>query len=499
MGRLKVFPIGPRSSGILASVDRPHAFDAQTRDQAAPVAAPVPEALASNPVAMVQQLQRTAGNAAVARMLQQRALMRDDTATCSPEEQAKLDELMSKTYTKEDFHPSTGRGLFDAIYAPGDGLLTITLGISFSFLNGNPADPTWVASVGGPAKAATYKPEQFNWTTEESDAWKANAVSTIQGIWGNQYTFFTQKACWADKLPPVNVKIEVVDRPATGEGKAHFVTSVTKWPTEPGLEESVTPPGATADQSTARFHEGAENGITTPDVDQYSTTTGSRGRYGQVDTDNPGTINFAQGSSAPSADDKTKLQNFGKTLGAPDMPPFPVTVTGHSSSEGRPERNQTLSEERARNVSNEIVTGGAQRQPATVGVGATGAGPTPEWRRVDITVGAFNSSQTTIAHEAGHMLGLGDEYASADTGSRPAGTPVAHSALAQRLIPGQQPILAKHSENIMSTGTDVKPHHYVTFLEVLGVMTGTAGQWDIKPAAPVGDFPAPTPDGTAVA
>jgi hypothetical protein len=97
------------------------------------------------------------------------------------------------------------------------------------------------------------------------------------------------------------------------------------------------------------------------------------------------------------------------------------------------------------------------------------------------------------------MLGLGDEYASADTGSRPAGTPVAHSALAQRLIPGQQPILAKHSENIMSTGTDVKPHHYVTFLEVLGVMTGTAGQWDIKPAAPVGDFPAPTPDGTAVA
>jgi outer membrane protein OmpA-like peptidoglycan-associated protein len=480
-------------------VERPHAFDGQSRDQAAPVAVPMQEPLARTPVALVQQLQRTAGNAAVARMLQQRALMRDDTATCSPGEQAKLDELLSQTYTKEDFHPSTGRGLFDAIYAPGDGLLTITLGISFSFLNGNPADPTWVASVGGPAKAATYKAEQFNWTTEESDAWKANAVSTIQGIWGNQYTFFTQKACWADQLPPVNVQIEVVDRPATGEGKAHFVTSITKWPTEPGLEESVTPPRATADQSTARFHEGAENGITTPDVDNYSTSTGSRGRYGQVDIDNPGTITFPQGSADPSAADKTALQNFGKTLGAPDMPPFPVTVTGHSSSEGRPERNQTLSEDRARNVSNEIVTGGTQRQPASVGVGATGAGPTPEWRRVDITVGAFNSSQTTIAHEAGHMLGLGDEYASADAGSRPVGTPVAHSALAERLIPGQQPILAKHSENIMSTGTDVKPHHYVTFLEVLGVMTGTAGQWDIKPAAPVGDFPVPAPDGTAVA
>ncbi len=169
-------------------------LDGQSREPAAPVAAPLQQPLALSPVAMVQQLQRTAGNAAVARMLQQRALMRDETATCSPEEQAKLDELLSTTYTKEDFHPSTGRGLFDAVYAPGDGQLTITLGISFSFLNGNAADPTWVASVGGPAKAATYKPEQFAWTTDESDAWKANAVSTIQGIWGNQYRFFTQKS-----------------------------------------------------------------------------------------------------------------------------------------------------------------------------------------------------------------------------------------------------------------------------------------------------------------
>jgi outer membrane protein OmpA-like peptidoglycan-associated protein len=480
-------------------VDRPRAFDEQTAPAVAPPAAPAPAHGAPTPVALVQMLQRTAGNAAVARALQQRALMREDTATCSPADQAKLDEILAKTWTKEDFHPSTGRGLFDAEYVPGDGRLTITLGIAFSFLNGNPADPTWVASVGGPANAATYKAEQFNWTTDEQDQWKANAVSTIQGIWGNQYRFFTQKACWADRLPPVNVKVKVVDRPATGEGKAHFVTSVTKWPTEPGLEESVTPPGATADQSTARFHEGAENGITTPDVDQYSTSTRSRGRYGQVDTDNPGTIRFGQGRSEPTPEDKTKLQNFGKTLGAADMPPFPVTVTGHSSSEGRPERNQVLSEERARNVTNEIVTGGAQRQPTTVGVGATGAAPTPEWRRADITVGTFDSSQTTIAHEAGHMLGLGDEYPTADGGHRDVGTPVAHSALAERLIPGQQPIVAKHSENIMSTGTDVKPHHYVTFLEVLGVMTGTAGHWDIKPAAPVGDFPTPTPDGTAVA
>ena len=319
---------------------------------------------------------------------------------------------------------------------PGDGVLTITLGISFSFLNGNQADPTWVASVGGPAKAATYKAEQFNWTTDEQDQWKANAVSTIQGIWGGQYTFFTQKACWADKLPPVDVKVKVVDRPATGEGKAHFVTSVTKWPTEPGLEESVTPPGATADQSTARFHEGAENGITTPDVDQYSTSTTDRGRYGQVDADNPGTIQFGQGKSEPTAEDKTKLQNFGKTLGAADMPPFPVTVTGHSSSEGRPERNQTLSEDRARNVTNEIVTGGAQRAADDPSASAPRA---PARRRTGGARTSPSAASTRARRRSrtrpGTCSGCGDEYPTADGGSRHVGTPVAHSALARAADP----------------------------------------------------------------
>ena len=427
--------------------------------------------------------------------------MREDVATCSPADQAKLDEILSQTHTLEDFHPSTGRGLFDAVYAPGDGQLTITVGITFNFVNGNPADPTWVASVGGPAAAATFTPDQFAWTPEEQTNWKANAISQVTALWGSRYTFFTQKACWAAALPPVNVAVEIVERPATGEGKSHFVTTVNKWPTEPGLEESVTPPGA-ADQSTARFQESGADGIENPDSSHFVRGTGARARYGQVDTDNPRTIQFPQNGAEPTPADIARLQTFGRTLGAPDIPPFPITVTGHSSSEGRPERNQTLSEDRARAVSNEIVTSGAKKQPTVTGVGATGAAPTPEWRRVDITVGNFEADQTTVAHEFGHMFGLGDEYPTQDGGTRDVGTPVAHSALAERLIPGQQPILAHHSENIMSNGEDVQPHHYVTFLEVLGKMTGTDGTWGIRPAVTPtgpGDFPAPSPDDPVVA
>jgi outer membrane protein OmpA-like peptidoglycan-associated protein len=421
---------------------------------------------------------------------------------CSPADQAKLDELMSTTYTRQDFHPSTGAGLFDAIYAPGDGLLTITVGISFNFANGNPADPDWVATVGGPAAAARYTADQFNWTPEERTAWKENALTRVMAVWNRRYTFFTQKDCWKDTLPPVNVEIEIVERPATGPDKAHFVTTVNKWPTDPSESDQVRYPAAGVDQETARFHESGADGIENPDIDPVVRTTASRARYGQVTTDNPGTIQFPQNVAEPSAADKVRLRTFGATLGAADMPPFPLTLTGRSSAEGSDVRNMTLSEERARNVSNEIVAGGAKRQPAIVPLGEAGAAPTPEWRRVEIVVGDFQTQQTTVVHEFGHMFGLQDEYPTPDGGTRDVGTPVAHSALAERLIPGQQPILAHHDEDIMANGELVRPHHYVTFLEVLGAMTGTEGTWDIRPAAVQGpgDFPvAPAPDGTAVA
>ena len=70
-------------------------------------------------------------------------------------------------------------------------------------------------------------------------------------------------------------------------------------------------------------------------------------------------------------------------------------------------------------------------------------------------------------------------------------------------MPGQQAVQAHHSDNVMSNGEVVRPHHYVTLLEALGTTTGTTGLWDIAPSAPrgPGDFPAPVvqPGGTATA
>ena len=408
-----------------------------------------------------------------------------------------LGDFMGELFDVKNHHPSTGKGLFDAEYDPAVGDLTIQLKVCFQFVDGNPADPAWMVVAAG----RPFTADQFKWKPDETEAWKTNALGDIENAWSDRFTFHNTRKYW-DTLPDVNVHVDVIESKAAD---AHFVTTVNKWPRRARERRVGNAAGRGANQSTARFHETAENGITTPDVTKFSDTTKSQPEYAIVDTDNPTPIMFDLASSKVRGADKPKLDKFGKTLARPEIPAFPITLTGHSSSEGTDEANSALASDRALSVSNILVPAGAKKQPEIVSAGEAGASATPEWRRVDITIGALKNNQETVLHEFGHMFGLGDEYPNAGAG-RPVGTQVAHSALAQALIPGQQPIVATDSDNIMSAGQTIRPQHYVTFLEVLGKMTGTTGQWAIGPglgpaSSGPGDFnvPAPKPNGPQTA
>jgi outer membrane protein OmpA-like peptidoglycan-associated protein len=482
------------------AVRRDPAAGTSVDERRAPSAAE--EALPDHPMLA---LQREAGNAAVSRLLARQPV----GAPPGPAVAADLADFMSRSYIMKNVHPSTGRGLFDVSYEPTTGQMNVTVRVCFNFKTGNILDPDWLAAVGGFAGIGRrgWTAEDFIWTDEERTAWAEKAISEVQNAWSEQYVFHSQKPGW-ESLPPVHVNVVIQQGPAD---KSQWVLDVNKYPLDSGLSEAMTIPDPGSTQSTGHLAEGSrdEGGILGLDQDTHSTSTTDRARYGQVDTDNPGIVFFDQGKSDVTGDDVTDLQKFGATLGAPDMPPFPVTLTGHSSSEGEEKKNLKLSEDRARNVANEIVKGGAKIQPTVVPKGEQGATEDPTWRMVEIDVKDFTSSQTTVVHEFGHILGLGDEYSTADATPptrRPVGTPVAHSALAQRLIPGQQPIVAHESDSIMSTGESVRPYHYVTFLEALGTVTGTTGTWGIRPGPGgpgrqgPGDFPAPPgPDDPRVA
>ena len=84
------------------------------------------------------------------------------------------------------------------------------------------------------------------------------------------------------------------------------------------------------------------------------------------------------------------------------------------------------------------------------------------------------------------MFGLDDEYPEKD--ERNPGDEVGHSGLVKKLMPEQEMVIASHNHNVMSAGGEVKPFHYVTFLEALGIMTDMEGFWKIGPGMGTHEF-----------
>ena len=89
--------------------------------------------------------------------------------------------------------------------------------------------------------------------------------------------------------------------------------------------------------------------------------------------------------------------------------------------------------------------------------------------------------QDVAAHEAGHMLGLGDEYVDTDPDKRrfPGDEPSHYEDVQDDIGYNEaDELLAINSDSIMSAGSTVRPGHYVYFLRVLREMTGK-NSWEI--------------------
>lgn len=116
----------------------------------------------------------------------------------------------------------------------------------------------------------------------------------------------------------------------------------------------------------------------------------------QLQNSMPPTIQFDQGSDAVRPADLPRLDYFGQWLqyvSVSSLCPFVVTMVGHASSEGDAAENQTRSEGRANNTKTALHVGRDAAKMArhtynVSGVGETGAAPTADWRRVNLSVAA---------------------------------------------------------------------------------------------------------------
>jgi hypothetical protein len=410
---------------------------------------------------------------------------------------------------------STGIGGFNAKYDPGQQALTITLRVGLVTTDGltidaatgvvTPATPDFVAHAALvmtepdiPTRVATV---QNDWHWSDAEGFRARYEQMAESAWGQRHYFVN--TAWDDVFSDVNVDLNVH---LGAQANDHCTATIFKVP-----EHSTAGPGAVVNSTGSPT--GNTGTFTSSGLEGTTDFLNYRLEYPENATavaTGVGTGQQGAGDPGPTFLNKfiADFQRGTPTGGAP------VTVIGHASATGAHEANQQVARQRAENVAAFLRSHGQQIASARIEVqsaGDDGATADAEWRRVDIVVGD-GRAQVTMMHETGHMLGLGDEYASPAGGFAPGagtpgtiGTPTAHGAIAGAMGGGVQPAVFENNDNIMSVGNVVRPQHYSTFFEALTNVTAPQawhyGGAGLAPKAGIPDLIGPDvaqPDTVAV-
>jgi outer membrane protein OmpA-like peptidoglycan-associated protein len=423
--------------------------------------------------------------------------------------------------------PSTGMGGFNARYDPIAMTLTITLNLGMTFINGmningetvtaaeSSMDASAVrinkilAGLSGDAKtqALTKVRENWQWAGAADPRivdWMAAYRGSVTGAWssaGSGIVFQGSRAGWNSQLGHVKVVVNTQNVTALAPGAAvpgpkpvHCKANIYKTPDQDVF-------GANVDPGTAASGTDQELNLGSGQVVAQSHLLTQRAF-------------FANNSSELNAKSRERLRkwiiSFQAAKGTPGQT---IAITGHANAVGEKteagrERNIQLAEERATNVaaflSSEVVEGSPLRNAETrinavVGTGAEGADESKFFRSAEIVVGS-GQGQNIAAHEFGHMLGLGDEYASTPKRDKAGnivkdkdgdavtrgvisgtggdvGDKTAHDALSTHMGLGGS--VYENNDNIMSLGSTIRPQHYAIFMSALHTLTGIT-EWRVR-------------------
>ncbi|MBW4522664.1 MAG: OmpA family protein [Scytolyngbya sp. HA4215-MV1] len=419
--------------------------------------------------------------------------------------------------------PKTGMGGFNARYDPTSMILTITVNIAMTFVDGLKIEGNRVKAedpglqpladaanrLRGAKRQETFERIRLNWHWNgQEDAWMQTYRQTVSNAWssaGTGLVFRSTKPNWDSQLAKVQVVVNTwKDTPATGGGAAGA-------PAPAGAVQPVHCHARILKTKDSNTDVNAEVGPgSATDATDQTLTLGS----GQAITEEKKlstSIFFGSGSTRLNSDARDTLRRFIISFQAPaGGSGSNLTILGHANTRGgTPEQNQKISETRANVVADFLKTtqvegktlaNAATRMTSVTGGGTTGADEGDEWRRVDITV-AGGQGQNVAAHEFGHMIGLDDEYASTpkrnkagkivkDKDGSPVsrglisgtggevGDPTATNPLAKDVGLGGS--VYENNDNVMSLGNTVRPQHYATFMQALHEVSSLT-EWGMKP------------------
>jgi len=470
-------------------------------------------------------IQRALGNRYIQRMMLQR-----DAPDTTPEDLKKFRK--GGPYPSDPIGmpitPSTGMGGFNARYDPVSMDLTVTLNLAMSFLNGMNISGNTVtaneasmdrhakqinktlAALHGEKKTKALDKVRADWQwTGPADpaitSWMAAYRSSVTGAWSSAGTglmFKSTRLGWDEQLARVKVVVNTSNATGLAPGAAapgpapvHCKAKIYKTPDQDMFGANVEP------------------GFAIDPYDQVlNLGSGQLTAQSHLLTQS---VFFPNNSSKLTPKAKEHLRKWIISFqAAPGTTGQPIGITGHANAVGEKTeagraRNVQLADERAQNVSAFLssaevegskLRNAEKRIDAVMSTGAASADEERNWRRVDIVVGT-GQGQNIAAHEFGHMIGLGDEYASTpkrdktgnivkDKENNPVtrglisgtggdvGGATAHDALSKSVGLGGS--VFENNDNIMSLGSTVQPQHYATFLSALHTVTGIT-EWMIKP------------------
>jgi len=404
----------------------------------------------------------------------------------------------------KNVRPPTGIGGFAATYDPRGQQLTVGLGGGVTFLDSiaivsdRAVSKHPSANMQSVVDAINSRPKAerpglavpYQWAADQKDDFVSRFNQGVQSAWSERFPFHAKRTHWED----LGANVEVESTLHAGAKKDGEHVSLTSYKV---ADDFVGGIGVVKSGKDATNNEMSLN----------STDAGSR-------TDNllRWDAAFPTDSSTLDAPNKAAVQRIGGTFrdgekrcgtcgavaGVLDEGSNAMTIR----VPGQGADPQSLARERYAEIVKELTAGGFS------GAGRLKFEYAGEGARVDFAVGG-GVAQVVAAHEAGHMFGLGDEYAVQEGSNisgtgKGAGEAAKHDKLAKDMgLPGS---VHENNDGMMSLGSVVRPQHYSTFFWALKDVT-SMNDWELGPtktvtapgeAPAVGDFPVADRDNVPV-
>jgi hypothetical protein len=487
----------------------------ETAEPPAPAAAEAPPARAMSPAALAG-LQRSAGNAAVTRLLARQPTVAPpapaggvfnplqagyDDARKQRDAFVAAGKKGPQTYNPSTRNADNYYGGFDVEYDPGTDQLLVTLRGAVLFLAGITLDATTgraqaaetsaqtaaaAATINKlPAGARAAAVLQWQWSTaggpdaNDEQEFLDGFKSSVESAWRKKHPFHCTTQYWEDVGAETEIKVEVakVAAAAGKTGTQHMLVNAHKVPKNfvGGAADVSRPTGKGGSAFDNVMNVTSEDVVPRHDDLLHRDISFQHGK-GLLEPASVGTV-WRLAKEMPNPKPGTTIETAG--------------ITARVQGKDEAQRNDRFCA-----VLDHLKQGGGV-DPARVKFEDGGAGDDGK-----LTIGD-GKTQTVVAHESGHMFGLDDEYTGG--GAYAPGKKTEHTDLAAAA--GETGAMHAASDSIMSEGSKVRPHHYVTFLDALKVISGMP-DWDygakrvVKPPSAAGDFPVPpqpSDTGTAVA